>query len=47
MSVAPPLIDLDEETYSELLSHIDPLCPCPDFGVQLYIDCVNFLQLRV
>ena len=44
VSVNPPINHLDRETKRELIEHINPLSPCPDFGIQLYINCVNFMQ---
>lgn len=46
MDVSPPLITLDESTFDDLVAEINPLQECGDHGVQLYVDCVSFVELR-
>ena len=45
--VDPPSLFLSQQLLDDLLVTINPLETSVDFGIQVYIDCVNFLQCRV
>ena len=42
--VNPPVIALEQSVYDELITRINPLEACRDFGIQLY---VHFIQSRM
>ena len=45
--VNPPVIALEQSVYDELITRINPLEACRDFGIQLYVDCIDFIQSRM
>ena len=47
VDVVPPEVALDPTIFDELLDEIDPLTECGDYGVQLYVNCVSFMESRI
>ena len=47
VNVVPPEVPLDPTVFNELLHEIDPLTQCGDYGVQLYVNCVSFIESRI
>ena len=47
VEVVPPDIELDPRIFDELRITIDPLTVCGDYGVELYVNCVTFIQSRI
>ena len=45
--VDAPEINLDPQVFDELVAHINPMEICSDFGIQLFVDCLNFVQHRI
>ena len=47
VDVTPPEVALHPRVFDELCNEIDPLTECGDYGVQLYVNCVCFVESRI
>ena len=45
--VEPPPSPLSQQDFRQLCHLINPLDPCQDYGIQLFLDCVDFISSRV
>jgi len=42
--VIPPISGIDGEQYEDLTLAIDPMCLSDDYGIDLYLQCLYFVQ---
>lgn len=47
MDVPPPEIPLNSRVIDELRNEIDPSIECGDYGIELYTNCVSFMESRI
>lgn len=45
--VDPPPLPFHHQDYVELTTLIDPLEACEDYGIHLYIECVEFVHSKL
>ena len=45
--VDPPPLPFHRQDYIELTTLIDPLEACEDYGIHLYIECIEFVHSKL
>ena len=42
--VVPPILGIDNEQYEDLALAIDPMVLSDDYGIDIYLQCLDFVQ---
>ena len=42
--VVPPILGIDNEQYEDLALAIDPMGLSDDYGIDIYLQCLDFVQ---